>query len=1520
MDYYFNNKPILDEYNILHNNKLKSQLMQNNNNIELFRNNSLLKEKLISKKYRTSKNSATKLMDDSSQYINEKSNELFHNKIKKIYAKKNNNINFRDNSGNLLLNRNYNKYLMNNSGLGNNNLINMSNNISMNNNNMNNASNSNFAYNNNLLNYYNNNSLETNEILNNNNNFNNTKYNNNNKIFMKKLNYKNYNEELDNYEVPENSFNNYINNNGIDLIGNNLNKKKYIGGHKKVSENKLVKNYLNLNNFKKTNDKILLKNKIYNAHQRVKSNEDSQNNVKKIYNLKYKKEMPKYILKYNNNNMTNMSGMNLINKKKNNYLNDSDLNNLGLSSEISKINYNLNKTTKINFDKNINNINNIHLDNNNSKDNQSNNLINYNNNENQINNLIHSIEGYINHKSEIKKTNINNNQIIKNNKIINNKINKINNNRFYTLKNKNIENNNNPDVQMMQNKSESKMRLKKVTNSNIRKKVKENSEINNEVGGTSSINIKTTFFSSFNNNINNNNVNNLSSNMNKIYNNNDNSISVSKSNNNLNTIIKDKKNQGENNFNNLVIKEYTSKDKYKDKEKEKIKTKYNSTNNSYSNKIYQKKISTQKDYLTSNNSIPYIKLQTIKKTEIDTNSLKKNNSNLNIISNNESNPFIKSEGMKTKIMKLDIAIKNKENKENQEKKAEDKNDTKKENILQVEDKMNKNDNNAKKNTEINNSYKTNEFENRNLSEFPVNENIIKNNVQEHNNLYINKNNITVLNEKNKEENNKEEKEKEKEIKEEIKPIESKDIFKSVHSTDTLTNKEKNLVNLNSNVVNKEEIKEKKDENKKMEIEIDSNINNKKKEIDIIKELKEKKIDDNLNINNININNINKDIKKSDKINIKEIKIENKKKNDNIDLNFLEQDILGIKKEEPSNIINETKSEKEDNKIKEELDKNIIKDEKEKDKEKEEDKKIEIKKEKDEKENEINAICEDLIIESALDNSKTKNKREIHKINEKLMSLLKQDMLCIPSQAKNVISTIRNNLFSSTKTKDSNYYKDEQRRLSKEIKEFYQLNKKYPKSNINYYLYGRQIGHGAFGQVNLALHIASGRLVAIKIFAKKNLKNTRAKEKIMTEIETLSNFHHPFINQILDNYETDTHIFIVMEYVCGDLLGFIRKRAKLSESVSKIIFKQLIEGLKYIHKKHFVHRDIKLDNILIDLTNTIKICDFGVSKHFEDKNEIMFDHCGTPAYIAPEIFEHSGYKGPACDIWSAGVTLYYMLAGEQPFKAGSISELEKLIKAGEFKEIEGVSKEANNLLNKILQVNPKARLSLDEILNHKWLDKVDLRQRHKLNLFTEAEKILMSKFDVNYLHSDKNELIENFTIKNIEDNANNNKNKGNTKSIIFAPYNTFIDEFDTDKNKTKKSTKKIFEEEKVYKEIEIENDICRFGMNAQQLNIQYELSNNGDFDNGLIKTEKQEDFQKENEKIEKMFEVKKGKKWKNKEKWDDECEIINVRKDILELIEREVGYSSDYIVKCIKKNKINYATATYYLLEKDEQFN
>ena len=109
---------------------------------------------------------------------------------------------------------------------------------------------------------------------------------------------------------------------------------------------------------------------------------------------------------------------------------------------------------------------------------------------------------------------------------------------------------------------------------------------------------------------------------------------------------------------------------------------------------------------------------------------------------------------------------------------------------------------------------------------------------------------------------------------------------------------------------------------------------------------------------------------------------------------------------------------------------------------------------------------------------------------------------------------------------------------------------------------------------------------------------------------------------------------------------------------------------------------------------------------------------------------------------------YMLSGIQPFRTNSIKDLEKIVSKGKFDEIEDVSKEANDLIKDMLQVDPKKRITIDNILKHPWLNNVDLENRKKLNLFTESEKILLSKFDVDYLSSNIDELIENFSLKNL----------------------------------------------------------------------------------------------------------------------------------------------------------------------------
>ena len=573
-------------------------------------------------------------------------------------------------------------------------------------------------------------------------------------------------------------------------------------------------------------------------------------------------------------------------------------------------------------------------------------------------------------------------------------------------------------------------------------------------------------------------------------------------------------------------------------------------------------------------------------------------------------------------------------------------------------------------------------------------------------------------------------------------------------------------------------------------------------------------------------------------------------------------------------------------------------------------------------------------EQSKDKMEPSKKLPEEKKQEKLLNIDNYDqyreMLCEPTEIQKIKEDVH---LTTTASHDCNYYKNEMEKLSSYIKNYFMENGIYPETNNQFYLFGRQIGHGAFGKVNISLHVASGRLVAIKTFNKKNLKNKHARNKIKHEIEMLSRLRHPFITQIYDSFETEKHIFIVMEYICGDLLGFIRKRGKLSESVSKVIFKQLIEGLKYIHRKKIVHRDIKLDNILIDLTNTVKICDFGVSKKL-NKGDIMYDHCGTPAYIAPEIFKNQGYEGYACDIWSAGVTLYYMLGGIQPFCAESIKDLEKIILDGKYEKLEDVSPEANDLIDGMLQLDPKKRLKEDEILNHPWIVNINLNHRSKLNLFTDAEKILLSKFNVDYLSSEKAELIENFTLKNLDTNKDS-RDEGNTKSLIFAPYNSYIESNDEEEeiNKSKKpknkKRRKIFEEDIIYQELKIRNDICKFGYRVQQANIQYELSNNKDFDNGVIKTQKEEEFKNQNEKIEKLDEERilsarlsglNSPKVRSANDSFEETEKIPIKKDLLKYIEQNVGYDKKYILNCLKKNKINYATATYFLLSKEDKLD
>lgn len=191
---------------------------------------------------------------------------------------------------------------------------------------------------------------------------------------------------------------------------------------------------------------------------------------------------------------------------------------------------------------------------------------------------------------------------------------------------------------------------------------------------------------------------------------------------------------------------------------------------------------------------------------------------------------------------------------------------------------------------------------------------------------------------------------------------------------------------------------------------------------------------------------------------------------------------------------------------------------------------------------------------------------------------------------------------------------------------------------------------------------------------------------MKEVGLLLNLRHTHVVKIYETIETPKHIIIVMELCAGgDLLNYVRKRRRLKEPIAIKIFKQIIDGLCYIHSKSIAHRDIKLDNILLDGVGNVKIADFGVSKQTQP-GAIMHEQCGTPAYIAPELLRGRGY-GLNVDLWSAGVVLFAMLYGTVPFKGSSMDELHQLIISGRYTLKEDISKDAIDLLRGLLEINP-----------------------------------------------------------------------------------------------------------------------------------------------------------------------------------------------------------------------------------------
>ncbi|CAL9176188.1 serine/threonine-protein kinase SAPK3-like isoform X2 [Musa acuminata AAA Group] len=252
---------------------------------------------------------------------------------------------------------------------------------------------------------------------------------------------------------------------------------------------------------------------------------------------------------------------------------------------------------------------------------------------------------------------------------------------------------------------------------------------------------------------------------------------------------------------------------------------------------------------------------------------------------------------------------------------------------------------------------------------------------------------------------------------------------------------------------------------------------------------------------------------------------------------------------------------------------------------------------------------------------------------------------------------------------------------------------------------KELGAGNFGVARLVKDKKTGELVAVKYIE----RGKKIDEHVLREIINHKSLRHPNIVRFKEVVLTPTHLAIVMEYAAGgELFERICSAGRFSEDEARYFFQQLISGVSYCHSMEICHRDLKLENTLLDGSPTprVKICDFGYSKsallHSQPKSTV-----GTPAYIAPEVLSRKEYDGKIADVWSCGVTLYVMLIGSYPFEdpedprnfRKTISRI--LNVQYSVPDYIRISSECRQLLSQIFVANPLKRITIPEIKQHPW---------------------------------------------------------------------------------------------------------------------------------------------------------------------------------------------------------------------------
>lgn len=257
-----------------------------------------------------------------------------------------------------------------------------------------------------------------------------------------------------------------------------------------------------------------------------------------------------------------------------------------------------------------------------------------------------------------------------------------------------------------------------------------------------------------------------------------------------------------------------------------------------------------------------------------------------------------------------------------------------------------------------------------------------------------------------------------------------------------------------------------------------------------------------------------------------------------------------------------------------------------------------------------------------------------------------------------------------------------------------------------YELGRLLGHGTFAKVYLARNVRTGQNVAMKVVGKEKVIRVGMTEQVKREISVMKMVSHPNIVELHEVMATKSKIYFVMEYVRGGELFRKVAKGRLKEDTARKYFQQLISAVEFCHARGVYHRDLKPENLLLDDNGDLKVSDFGLSAVSDQirQDGLFHTFCGTPAYVAPEVLGRKGYDGAKVDIWSCGVILFVLMAGYLPFHDQNVMAMYRKIYRGEFRCPRWFSPDLTKLLTRLLDTNPRTRITIPEIMENKWFKK------------------------------------------------------------------------------------------------------------------------------------------------------------------------------------------------------------------------